>query len=94
MPAQYKPFDHLAQRPGSEGSVALADWTLSGSNQAEIHQALATGVARLMAERAQVIDSEYGQARDIRWSDIAVLGETGNPSLSQPAAFKPGLRPP
>ena len=65
-----------AQRPETKGSVALADWTLSGSNQAEIHQALATGVARLMAERAQVIDREDGQARDIRWSDIAVLARS------------------
>ena len=62
-----------AQRPEFDGAVALADWTLAGANKGETHRALAQGLARLVAERSQVVDADTGQARDLRWSDIAVL---------------------
>ena len=66
------------KRPEFEGAVAVADWSLAGKNKGEIHLALAAGIARLVADRVQVVDRDTRQLRDIRLSDIAVLARAND----------------
>jgi ATP-dependent helicase/nuclease subunit A len=66
------------KRPEFEGAVAVADWSLAGKNKGEIHLALAAGIARLVADRVQVVDRDSRQLRDIRLSDIAVLARAND----------------
>jgi ATP-dependent helicase/nuclease subunit A len=63
----------LAKRTEVPGSVAVADWLLEGANAESRHNALATGIQRLLASGQQIVDPKSEQLRSVRAADIAVL---------------------
>lgn len=56
-----------------EGTPAIADWLLQGSNQAATQAALTEGIARLIQQKPVVVDAKTGLQRPLRLSDIAIL---------------------
>ncbi|MGS0754809.1 UvrD-helicase domain-containing protein [Roseateles sp. GG27B] len=72
------PADQVILRPtrADTPGAALADWILEGGNQALQYRALASGIARLMAEGREVVDRTDGSSRPLRHADIAVLAQS------------------
>lgn len=55
---------------------AVMRWSLAGSKKEQRVEALAEGVADLVANGFQIVDPDTNQLRPVRWGDIAVLART------------------
>jgi ATP-dependent exoDNAse (exonuclease V) beta subunit len=71
-----------AVRDDLEAPIAVEDWWLEGSNGPARCEAVASGIAALMAEGVAVMDRTTGGARRVRLADIAVLART-NPAVQE-----------
>lgn len=71
-----------AVRSDLESPIAVEDWWLEGNNTQARCEAVASGIAALMAERVEVMDRITGAARPVRMADIAVLART-NPAVQE-----------
>ena len=68
------------QRDGATDEPAVARWTLGGHGFDDRFQALAEGIADLVASGYRVVDPDTGDIRPARYGDIAVLART-NPHV-------------
>ena len=68
------------QRNAATDEPAIARWTLEGGSFGARFEALAEGVADLVAGRYRVVDPQSGEVRPVRYGDIAVLART-NPHV-------------
>lgn len=68
------------QRNAATDEPAIARWTLEGGSFSARFEALAEGVADLVAGRYRVVDPQSGEVRPVRYGDIAVLART-NPHV-------------
>ena len=68
------------QRDAATDEPAVARWTLAGRGFDDRFQALAEGVADLVAGGYRVVDPDTGDVRPVRYGDIAVLART-NPHV-------------
>ena len=68
------------QRNATTDEPAIARWTLEGGSFDARFEALAEGVADLVAGRYRVVDPQSGEVRPVRYGDIAVLART-NPHV-------------
>lgn len=71
-----------AVRSDLETPTAVEDWWLEGSNAQARCDAVASGIASLMAERVAVMDRITGAVRPVQLADIAVLART-NPAVQE-----------
>ena len=71
-----------AVRSDLEMPTAVEDWWLEGNNASVRCEAIASGIALLMAERVEVTDRITGAGRPVQLADIAVLART-NPVVQE-----------
>ena len=81
------------RREAGPDAPAIARWTLGGRGLDTRFDALAEGVADLVAGGHRVVDPETGAVRPVRHGDIAVLART-NPQLEGIARALRGRRVP
>ncbi len=75
------------KREEFDGTAAVEDWALEG-NAAEQHQAIAAGIAALVAEGTLIADRGTGGLRPLRLGDVAILARSNQTVQKLAAALR------